>query len=349
MKNIMKNCFLIILALGLTLSCQNKERNNSEKIGSSAIMVRTTNVELRKMGGAMTFVGVFKPYKEANLGTSIPGRVEKIFFDEGAYVKQGDLLVKLSAELLLQTEIEFSTLSKDFERVERLRKQNSIAEQEYDHVKAKYDASKAKYDLMKSNTEIRAPFSGVIAKHLVQEGESFVFSINLDPGYSLSSGIVRLIQTDRLIVEVPMNEKDIAKAAVGMKAEVEIPAFPGERMEAKVKAIATDLSTLTKTGNVEFEMKNIGQKIKPGMSCKVFFQLPERECMAVPVESLINSDDGSSQKVFVIKNGLAQLKDVKVEFLQDQWAAVTGLQIGDQVVVSGKSKLSPGVKVEIAK
>ncbi len=62
----------------------------------------------------------------------MPGKVERIFVDEGSFVKKGSIIAKLSAQTLIMQEIEYKTLKKDFERVQRLFDKGSLPEQKYD-------------------------------------------------------------------------------------------------------------------------------------------------------------------------------------------------------------------------
>jgi len=60
----------------------------------------------------LVFLGNFIPFKEATLGTTIPGKIEKIFVDEGSAVRQGQTLVQMSSEMLLQSQAEYEALKK---------------------------------------------------------------------------------------------------------------------------------------------------------------------------------------------------------------------------------------------
>ena len=160
----------------------NDEKANVE---ANIPLVSTVKVQEKSFNPKLSFTGTVFANKEANLGATLPGRVEKIFFEEGQSVRKGDLIVELSDEMLTQATIEYETIKKDFERVSRLREKGSISEMEYDHVKAKFEASKAKVEMVRKNTQVYAPFSGVIVERMMEEGEVYFINPGLEPGYSI--------------------------------------------------------------------------------------------------------------------------------------------------------------------
>ena len=291
----MKNYFAIILAVTISLfSC--KDQVQKEQKNDNRIPVTIAKSVEKEYTPVLTFSGTAFANREANLGTAIPGRVEKIHFDEGQKVNKGDLLVELSSELYTQALIERNTLKKDFERVNRLREKGSLSEQDYDHVKAKYDASVAKTEMMKKNSEIRAPFSGVVVDHIVKEGENFLFAPSLKPGYSMTSGIIKLMQLNILNVEIDINEKDISKIHTGQVAKVIFDAYPEKEFRGEVVMIEPILSTLSRTTKAKIRIKNDDLLIKPGMYAKVSIKLPETKAVFIPNESIYRQPGTGNDK-----------------------------------------------------
>jgi membrane fusion protein (multidrug efflux system) len=339
---------LALTSIILITACNNKVQEEQEK-SQNRLKIETVIAKTHDYAGQKQFSGNFMPFKEANLGTSLPGKVEKIYFPEGAYVKEGDLLVQLSSELLIQVEIEYNTLTKDFERVSNLKRKNSISDQEFDHVKAKYDASKAKYEMVLKNTEIRAPFSGIITNHLVQEGENYFLSISTDPGYSLTSGIIRLMQTSPLLFEIEVGEKDLPFIKTGQAVQIESFAYPEETIEGQIYKIAPALSTVSKTATISIMVSNPGGKIKPGMGGTAQIELPSSEAIYIP-QSATRSELGSNTNyVFVIENNIAYKRNINIIGIDGDNVAVSGINSNDEVAITGISKLKDAMPVEIIK
>jgi len=344
MKNNLK---ILIMILLLFSGCKNSEVKHQDS--GKVIPITVVKTEKKNYIPTTSYSGTAKANKEANLGTAIPGRVEKIYFNEGGKVKKGDLIAELSSELYLQALVENRALEKDFERIARLKEKGSVTQQDFDHLKARYEASKAKTRMMKNNTEIRAPFSGTIVDYLVNEGENFLFSPSLKTGYSMTSGVVKLMQLDIIRVEIGINEKDIANINIGQKAEVIFDAYPQKVYSGEVTKIAPILSTLSRTAKVEIRIQNKGFLIKPGMYGKVNLILPEQEAVFVPLKAIYRQPGTGNDFVFQIKNNKAyRIPIERIYYLKDQ-VAVSGIDSDITIALAGKNKLTEGTPIEIKK
>lgn len=341
----MKRYLIItIIALGI-ISCNTKEQQTKEK--ESVIPITVSKSIEKEFIPELKYSGTAFANKEANLGTAIPGRVEKIHFNIGEHVKKGDLIVELSSELYTQALIERNTLKKDFERVSRLRDKESLSEQDYDHIKAKYEATIAKTEMMKKNAEIVAPFSGTIVDHIVKEGENYLFAPSLKVGYSMTSGIVKIMQLDVLKVEIDVNEKDISKIKKGQKAEIIFDAYPQKTFTGTIEAIDPILSTLSRTVKVKIKTENKDLLIKPGMYAKVKIKLPEEKAVFVPIESIYRQPGTGNDYVFVVEKNIVKRIPVTRKYTLNDLVAVDGIIAETTIAVGGKSKLVDGFKVVI--
>lgn len=345
MKNLLIPLSIIIFLFGCKQEGQENQTQKEEDktIVTTAKSVKTTYHPWHEYNGTAY------AYKEANLGTALPGRVEKVHYEEGDFVKQGQLIVELSAELYAQALAEKNTLEKDFNRVKRLREKGSVSQQKFDHTKSKYEAAKAKARMMKKNCEIRAPFSGTVVDFLIEEGENFMFSPSLKPNYSHTSGIVQLMQLDKIKVEIDVNESDLKNISKGQEAKLTFDAYPEEEYTGKVSKIKSILSTETHSATTEITMNNEDKKIKPGMYANVELKLPETEEVFIPLNSIYRQPGTGNEYVFVIQEDktVARKRIEKVYNKEDK-VAIKGLEPGQKVVVDGKNKLNDGDKVIVS-
>jgi len=337
-----KRLILIFLVIS-TFSCnRNEDITNNSNDNSKGVSVLIAEKEIYKP--VMTYTGTIKPYREANLGTAIPGRIERLYFSEGDRVSKGSLIVQLSGEATAMARYEYETLKKDYERVERLRERGSVTQQDYDHIKAKYKAAKAKYDFFKNNSEVRAPFSGVIVEYLVNEGETFSFSPGLEPGYSHSSGIVRLMQMDPVKVSIDVNETLIPNLNKVKQTEITTDAYPDERFEGKITFLRPVLSPVSRTATVEITVDNPDNKLMPGMFARVKLEMAEDSLVFLP-RHIVTDRENQTGYVWLIKNGKAIRKQTNIIKEHNGRFAVTGILQGDTIVVSGLYELSEGKEV----
>jgi membrane fusion protein (multidrug efflux system) len=338
-----KSIFLAFIVLALACTEQKNETKQSE----IKIPITITKSVEKEYASTLDFSGTAFANKEANLGTAIPGRVEKVYFPEGKRVEKGELLVELSSELYMQALIERNTLQKDFERVSRLREKGSLSEQDFDHVKARYEASVAKTEMLKKNSEIRAPFPGTIVDYIVNEGENYLFAPSLKVGYSMTSGIVKLMQLDKLLIEIDVNEKDLSKLIIGQNAELVFDAYSDKVYEGAIAKIDPILSTMTRTAKVSIQIKNGDFLIKPGMYANVRIALPKQKAVFIPAQSIYRQPGTANDFVFVISENIAKKVAISRLYNVDENVAISGIGPDVIIAVAGKNKLSDGVQVTV--
>ena len=334
----------ILAALLMLTACSHKE---TEKAADNSIVISTSIAIDSTYIPVLENTGSIFASQEANLGSSLPGRVERILVPEGGHVQKGQLIVEMSDELMLQAQIEYETLLKDLGRVNTLLSKSTISQQEYDHVKARFDASAAKYNMLKRNTEIRAPFSGTVVKHMVKAGENYSFLPSLNPGYSMNSGIVSLMNLDPLTVKVDVNEKDINSIKVGQTAMIQINNQDVKEIKGTVTKIMPVLSTATRTATVEIRIANPNQQIKPGMYCTASFYLAPQHGVAIPRSSILRTPGTGDQYVFTIVDNKAHKQLINIEADLNDYCIVSGLDSEMTIAMEGKGKLSEGLSVSI--
>lgn len=342
----MKRNQKIIITLLITLvlsACAKKEIKEEQKI----INVKTAIVTEKEYTPLKQYSGNIQAWKEANLGASLPGRVEKFYVKEGQSVSEGQLIAQLSDEMFTQVEIEHKAIAKDFQRVSQLFEKGSISEMEYDHLKAKLDASQEKYNLLKKNTQIRAPFSGTVVEYLVNEGENFSIMPALSVGYSHSSGIVRLMQMNQMKVIIQVNEKELSVMKKGLKAQVKCDAFPEETFTGEITDIKPILSNLSRTTSVEISVNNRSNKLMPGMYCRVNLNMPQAKGVFIPRYALMKLSGTNENFVYVSENNHAVKKTVEIIDSFGDEVIVQGIKAGESVITAGKTKVSDGAEIKL--
>ncbi len=333
---------ILFTVLILFSACSND--NSSVESEEETLIVSTVISTETSYQNVLEFSGTCYSNKEANLGSSIPGRIEKIYCRPGQYVKKGTLLVSMSSEMLLMTEVEYRTLEKDFERVSRLMEKGSISEQDFDHVKAQYEAAKAKYELVKSNTEITAPFDGIVSDIFVQEGENFSFIPSLDKSFTVQNGILKLMQLNPIVVKFSLNEKLISQVKSGTPVEIRCDAWPEKMWSGKVGLIYPVFNTMTRSTDVEVIVPNPGTDLKPGMFARVFIHGMEQAGCSIPLSSIVSRKN--KEYVWTVNEGTAHLVEIQRLALSGEYAIVLGIDPGTEIIISKKSQLTEGMPVK---
>ncbi len=339
----MRNSVIILLA-AVFFSCSQNQGEQRLSGDSANPVVRTVHPVERVHQPSYTYTATIKPWREANLGTSVPGRVEKIYFKEGATVTEGALIARLSAEPEIMARVEKETLENDYNRVKRLRERGSVTQQDFDHVEAQYKAASAKHEMMVKNTQIRAPFAGTIMEILVQEGETFFFMPAIQPGSSFSPGIVRLMQLNPLLAEFHIPEKELSLLKGAVEVTLRADALPDQTFSATLHKTAAMVSPGNRTLAAEVKIADPGRELLVGMYARVNVLMPARQHLFVPNHAVEENEEGYF--VWTIdKEGRAVSKTVHRLFMDKGEAAVEGLEATDRVVTAGRGLLTEGVVV----
>jgi RND family efflux transporter MFP subunit len=317
--------------------------------------------------------GEFQPFLSVSLHAKVPGYVERILVDRGSVVKQGDLLVELSApEMTAQiAEAESKVQAAEADRVqaeaqlqgsrstyERMKKAaetpGAIAGNELVQAEKQADAAQALLNSrqqagraaeatvqslkdMQAYLRIAAPFDGVVTDRLVH------------PGALVGSGtepllVVQQVSHLRLVVAVP--EEDVGGIARGAKVEFRVPAYPERTYSGTIARAAHALDQRTRTMPVELDIFNSDGTLSPGMFPAVKWPVRRsRPALFVPKTSVVTT----TERVFVIRerDGHAEWVDVRKGAEDGDLVEVIGnLQPGDQVVRRATDEIRDGATLK---
>jgi len=312
------------------------------------VKVKTVNVTLEQKQERLTFGGTFFPEKEAVLGAANAGQITKIYFPVGSKVEKNDIIVSLTDEMLKQQKIDMEIKQQDFQRVERLYQKESISKQKYEHMQGLYEASKERYELLEKNTLVKAPFSGTVVEHLMNEGEIYLM-INpaLEMGYSHSNGIVRIMKMDTLIFKIDVNEKEYPFIQKGYTAQIETQAYPGKKWKGTVNQKAAFLSAKTHSGEIEILVDNQEGKLSPGMfgKCEIFISTGKG--IKIPRDAVISNETGNEKYIYIVSGQKAVKKEIEITGSEGDYFYVKGIDSGTEIITAGKTKVENGTEIEV--
>ena len=347
MRNLL---ILFTVSVFLFVACLEKEevQEQSAPVEKKPV-VAVVGAKEESYSPVLEFGGSFKPFREANLSARMPGKIKKIHYKEGATVPKGSVIVTLSGEMAEAAEAELEAVEKDYERVKDLVDSGVLPQQQLDHLEAKLNATKAKVKMTKENMEIIAPFDGMVAEHMLREGEEFMLlNPGLTPGFSHANGIIRFMDLNKLFLEIQVDEKELPLIQKIKDIEVVADAYPDTKIKGKIYATETLVSVISRTAVVKIEINNAKKLIKPGMFGRVKISLPEIKAVMVPRLAVARQAGTNMHYLFVIENNVAIRKEV--EILEDlgDFYAVKGVASGEMVVSAGKTKLRDNVPVTVS-
>jgi membrane fusion protein (multidrug efflux system) len=263
--------------------------------------------------------------------------------EEGQHVRAGQVLLRLdSARAALQaaqTASQMRKLESNYARSRQLAEQKLISANDIDQIK--YDLENARAANRLANLElsyanVTAPISGVIAQRSIKPG-NFV---------QINTPIFRIVDTSRLEATLNVPERELETLKAGLPVLLQVDALPGKTFTGSVDRVAPVVDSGSGTFRVICAFDG-GGVLQPGMFGRVRIDYDNRaNALVVPRLALL--DDEGDPAVFAIRAGKAVRVPVKLGYLDGEWAEVrSGVALGDQVVVAGKTALRDGSVVQV--
>ncbi len=284
--------------------------------------------------------------EETYFAPSIPGRIESIKVDVDSRVEKGEILVKMDPSQLLQTQIQYQNLKKDFTRMDTLLKFGSVTQQAYDQMKTQLEVTEAAMSNLKANTILKAPYNGIVTGKYYNNGEVYSGAPNTQAG---KAAILSLVKMDVLKVFINVSERYLPLVKTGQVAIVETEVYPNVTYEATIHRIYPTINAATRTFTIELRMKNPDYKLRPGMYSDVTLELGDREALLVPSMAVIKQTGTNTRYIFINEDGVCKKKIVQIgERLDDKLELIpNGIKGGEELIYAGQLNLMDGNKVKV--
>jgi len=309
-------------------------------------MVKTLELNYEKIARSVEYAATLQGFEEVHLAPASPGRIEAIYVEEGSRVSKGTVLVQMDKTQLHQAEIQMKTLETDFNRLDTLKKFGSIAQQQYDQIRAQYDIARSSVAFLSENTRLKAPFSGVISGKYYEAGEMYSGAPIPSVG---KAAILTLVQIDRLKLIVGISEKYFPQLKNGMPVNITCDIYPDKAFSGKVFRIYPTIDPASRSFNVEVTLDNREGILRPGMFCRTTVNLEEVEAIVLPAQAVLKMQGSNDRFLFIEKDGKAKRISVTMgKRFNDMVEVISSdLKQGDHVIISGQSRLLDNVDVKV--
>lgn len=330
--------------------------------------VQTDTVEMREMTETITVFGQLVAVRESEVATRVAGVVREIPVQVGSVLKAGERLAQMdtarleielaSAEAqlaiaqagLLVAEAQTDRALKSFERAQELTANNSISGAQFDErastfaeaqgglaqARARIAAAEnavalAEYNL--ANATVRAPFDGVVLDVVAQPGQ---FA-------GAGSLIATLLDTATMEVEANVPARYTHTLSPGRSVMGVTDAGAGFEMALR-SVLPTEFSE-TRTRPVRFSLATVDPSFAIGQTVTLEVPIAEtRDVLVVSKDALVQARDGWT--AFVNDDGAAAPRTVQIgAAIGETFEVLSGLALGDEVVVRGNERLRPGQQI----
>ncbi len=230
---------------------------------------------------------------------------------------------------------------------EQRRTQVEAARQQY---KVAVNASEQSYRLLQaararvsiasksmSDTDVRAPFAGLVAERIVSVGDYV----------TKGTRVATVVSIDPLRVELTVPEQAIAHVKAGQPVRLTVDAYPGEEFAATVRFVSPSLRVDQRALTVEAIANNKDGRLKPGLFATALIQQGAPAPALVVPDTAVETVAGTS-RVYVVKDAKAEERIVTLgEKLTGAVEIASGITKGEVVVAEPRGRITDGAAVRV--
>jgi membrane fusion protein (multidrug efflux system) len=315
--------------------------------------VTTVVAQKETWPSTLSVIGTAAAVEGVTLSADLPGTIDKIHFESGQWVHEGDILIELDTRQeraqLASLEAQRDLARINYGRANELAKAGVISRSEFDNASTQQKATEAQVGDTRAaiaRKTIHAPFSGLLGIRQVSLGQYL----------AAGQAIVSLQSLSPIYVNFGVPQQDTPKVVPGHILRVTNSDLPGMGFTGRITALDSVISEQTRNIQVQATVTNKENKLRPGMYVQVELPMGQpRQVVPLPASAINYAPYGDS--VFVV----SEMKDakgntyrgvrqqvVKVEGSRgDQVAIISGINPGDEVVSSGVFRLRNGAPVQV--
>ena len=360
---------LVLITAGAVTFLNRKSETDALAKETEAVSVPTVAVvqpQAEPGNDELVLPGNLQAFIESPIFARTNGYLLRWYKDIGSKIQKGELLAAIDTPEVdqelsqarasreqIKAALGLAKISAD--RWANLLKSDSVSQQEADQQASGYqqalanlaagDANVRRLEELESFKNVYAPFSGVLTRR------------NVDPGARINSGaqaagkeLFDMARVDPLRVYVSVPQAYAPNIKVGMKANVTLQEFPGQKFLGAVVRTAEAIDPATRTLYTVVDVPNKEGKLLPGSFGQVHFatgtSVPR---ITIPVNAMLFRAEGP-QVAVVDKDSKVHLRPISIG--RDFGATLEilgGLEVSDQIIINPSDSLEEGQKVHVAK
>jgi len=366
---ILKKLTFIILciALGWYLKARTVNQGMMGAIGAQTPYVLVQEIEAKDTTRVKNQIAHVEAINAVNLMPKVNGTIKDVLFEEGSFVKEGDLLfvidprsyqanVDLKEAELAHAQAGLKEAEKNYNRQVKLSKQNIASQATFDaaesaYLQAKAAVKKAKASLVLAkddldDTKVTAPISGYIGKALVTKGNYVLAS---------SQPLARIVQISPVRVTFSLTDKEFLNlkqkyeqnSKDGLKARVTLPDGTVLDEDFKSLFVNNEVSSDTATVSIYTDLGNKQEMLIPGNYVKIALLEAKKDMNVIIPQGSLAQDEHGFYTYVVNENNVAEERRLELGEVIDSYQIVkSGLKAGEKVIIQGLQKVQNGMTVK---
>jgi len=349
----MKTLFAILFTVTLFIACNNQQDSLNKDITVPVSVVEIKPLSIQKY---IEITGSVKPIKEVKLKAEISGQYKLMkkaggsnSYVLGDIVKAGDEIITLEdAEYennlkLPSQKLNLEITKQVFEKQQSLFEKGGVTLSELKNAEINYMNAKYAYDdcLMRyQKMHIKAPFTGTIV-----DLPYFTPNVKVDA----NSLLVSLMDYSKLFMEINLAEKNLEYIEPGQEVQITNYTILEDTLKGTISQLSPAIDPDTRSFKGILLIENPNLKLRPGMFARGQVVVASADSSIVIPKDIVISKQGGNF-VFVVDKGIAHEREIKIGLENPkQVQVISGLTIGESVVVKGFETLRENSKIKIMK
>lgn len=348
---------LLLLTVG---ACSSTDESDAEPQRIPAVTV--SKAGLSETSTAHRFSGTVASQRTVQISTKVTGRVTQLDVEEGDYVSQGEILVRIKDDNLQaqknqveaglsEAEAAFKNSETNYQRIKNLYEKESATQKELDDIATQFERAKANVNALEAKlqeindmleyTVLEAPFNGYVVEKRISEGDL------AGPGQPL----LAFEREGDMKVNLSIPESQIALFQLNDTVSVDVPAVRTEAFMGVVASVNPSGMRGSRQFGAEIVFPNLESDsgLKSGMFAEVSLAYQQERSITVPESALVRRgqlagiytlNDNSEVVLRWIRVGETDTEEGTVEVL-------SGLAAGETYVASFDAPLTEGQKVDV--
>lgn len=329
-----------LVTLALLMSCSGEKKDTATETHDEKVKVKIEQVSAQDVDQIADFTATVEANIKNNIAPQSPVRIEKLFAEVGDHVKEGQLLVKMDANNLKQAKVQLENQEVEFNRIDELYKVGGASKSAWDAQKTQLDISRESFNNLQENTQLVSPISGIITARNYDNGDMYSGG---DPIFT-----VEQIRPVKLFVNV--SESYFTYVKKGNEVDIKLDVYGDEVFKGKVSLVYPTIDAATRTFPVEIKIANADERVRPGMFARATMNFGTLNHVVAPDQAIVKQSGSGDRYIYVYKNGKVSYQKVELgRRMGNKYEIVSGVDNGDQVVITGQNRLTNGMEVEIDK
>lgn len=304
------------------------------------VKVKIETVHAQTVDQLSEFTATVEANVKNNIAPQNPFRIRKIYAEIGDHVKAGQTLAEMDATNLKQAKVQLDNQEAEFKRIDELYKVGGASKSAWDAQKTSMEVARESYANLVENTRLVSPISGIVTAR------------NYDSGDMYSGGTpiytVEQIRPVKLLINV--SESFFTQVKKGNEVDVRLDVYGDEVFKGKVSLVYPTIDATTRTFPVEVRILNNDERVRPGMFARVTLNFGERQHVVIPDRAIVKQAGSGDRYVYVYQNGSVSYQKVELgRRIDNTYEVISGVSDGNEVVITGQSRLNNGMEVEIDK